>query len=131
MAVKLVKRLLAGYPNLNAHDPQGYISALVQTMEEFPKWAGERTVLKVDIENAQFPPTDKLLRKWLDDMIRPYRFAAEWDVRSKQQIAERIEDKSEPVFRGTKGDGGAGTIYSNYDLAFEKHGRPTGVFEKD
>ena len=30
---------------------------------------------------------------------------------------------------GTIGDGGPGTVYSDFELAFAKHGRPTGPFE--
>jgi hypothetical protein len=33
------------------------------------------------------------------------------------------------TYLGTQGDGGPGTVYSNYDEAVKKHGRPHGVFE--
>jgi len=87
-----VRRLLAGYPNLGAHDPEGYIAALVAVMVEYPAWAGQRTILKVDEENTDFPPTDKRLRKWLDDAVRPYRFAEEWNARTAEQLAERTTE---------------------------------------
>lgn len=32
---------------------------------------------------------------------------------------------------GTQGDGGPGTIYSNFDEALKNHGRPCGVFERE
>lgn len=130
-AAKLVRRLLAGYPSLNAHDPEGYIAALVQVMAEYPIWAGEMAILKVDSANAAFPPTDRQLRSWLNDSVRPWRYAAEWDARSHEQIAARPKMEEPLLIRGTKGDGGPGTIYSNFDEAFEKHGRPIGVFESD
>src|SRR5260221_11642361 len=73
-ATKLVTRLLAGFPNLSSHDPQGYIAALVQVMSEYPLWAGNQAILKVDAEDTQFPPSDRTLRKWLDDAVRPRKF---------------------------------------------------------
>lgn len=96
-ALRLVHRLMAGFPNLTAHDPTGYVAALVQVMSGYPKWAGEEAVVKVDPENAAFPPSDRLLRTWLDDAVRPWRFAAEWDARSAKQLAER--DKIEGARR--------------------------------
>ncbi len=129
-ATKLVRRLLAGYPVLNAHDPEGYMAAMVQVMGEYPAWAGQQAVLRVDKDgDARFIPSDKQLRMWLDDAIRPYKFSAEWLARSVKQIAERVKAEPEPVFLGTRGDGGPGTIYSNYDEAVRKHGRPIGVNE--
>jgi hypothetical protein len=127
MARKLVKRLLAGYPNLGAHDPDGYIAALISVMAEFPQWAGERSVLKVDAENSSFPPTEKELRKWLSDAVGPYRFAREWDARSKAQLEERklLESKAPAA----DADEQRGTIYSNYDEAFRLHGKPLGPFD--
>lgn len=124
-----MRRLLAGYPNLNAHDPEGYVAALVQTMEEFPQWAGERAILRVDEENKQFPPTEKVMRSWLTQSVQPYRFAVEWDERVAKQIAERPAEEPKPTFLGTAGDGGPGTIYSDYEEAARRHGRPTGPFE--
>lgn len=124
-AAKLVRRLLAGYPSLNAHDPEGYIAALVQVMSDYPIWAGEMSILKVDADNAKFPPTDRLLRSWLNESIRPYKFAQEWAARSMKQLADRPpEIESKPSL------GARGAIYSNYERAFEKHGRPKGVFER-
>ncbi len=130
-AGKLVRRLLAGYPNLGAHDPEGYVAVLTRAMTEFPLWAGERAVVKVDEENSQFPPSEKTLRKWLEDAVRPYKFAAEWEARTRQQLAERTGEPKR--FMGTKGDGGTGTIYNhrNFDLALKRHGPPRGFFEKD
>lgn len=130
-ASKLVRRLLAGYPNLSAIDPKSYLAAMIEVMGEYPAWAGQQAVLKVDEENSQFPPSDKTLRKWLEDAVRPYRFAQEWDERSRKQIAERPPEDPPKQYLGTTGDGGVGTVYSSYDKAVGKHGRPFGRFEKD
>lgn len=128
-AAKLVRRLLAGYPSLNAHDPEGYIAALVQVMADYPMWAGEMSILKVDAGNSKFPPTDRELRSWLNESIRPYKFAVEWNARTMKQLADRTIGEEPKTYMGTKGDGGPGTIYSDFELAFKKHGRPKGVFE--
>lgn len=127
-ARKLVRRLLAGYPNLGAHDPEGYIIVLTEIMSGYPAWAGQRTILKVDEENAQFPPTGATLRKWLDEAIGPYKFAMEWDARSAKQLEERkeIESNQAPATNEQQNPS-----YVNYDEAVAKHGRPTGVFEAD
>ena len=129
MARKLTKRLLAGYPNLGAHDPEGYIAVMIDVMAQYPQWAGERAILKVDAENAQFPPSDKTLRKWLEEAVGPYRFAREWDARSNKQLEERklLEAPQEPIADSSEQ---RGTVYSNYDEAVAKHGRPIGVFEE-
>lgn len=130
MAAKLVRRLLAGYPNLNAHDPEGYIAALVQTVSDYPQWAGERIILRVDEERPEFPPAERVVRTWLEDAVRPHRFAAEWNARTLKQIAERPREEPEPKKDlGAIGDGSPGAIYSNYDEAVKNHGRPHGVFE--
>jgi hypothetical protein len=129
-AAKLVRRLLAGYPHLNAHDPEGYIAALVQVMESYPAWAGERAIVRVDAENAKFPPTDRVLRGWLEEHVRPYKFGEEWNRQARKQIAARAPDDEPKKYLGTIGDGGPGTIYSNFEEAFAKHGRPRGFFER-
>jgi hypothetical protein len=133
MGTKLVRRLLAGYPNLAAHDPEGYLAALVGLMERYPKWAGGRAIMRVDEQNKSYAPTEPELRSWLEEYISPIRFAAEWDAKTRQQVAERRETIDEaPTFRGVKGDGGPGTIYdaSVFDVAVRKHGRPRGPFEE-
>jgi hypothetical protein len=124
-ARKLVKRLLAGYPNLVAHDPEGYFAEMIEVMSQYPEWAGQRAIAKVDEENADFAPPVPKLRKWLDDAVRPYRFTQEWNARSQKQIGERLpEDGSrpEPV-------SGGGKVFSNFDDAVAAHGRPSGAFE--
>src|SRR6266446_5731093 len=68
-ATKLTRRLLAGYPNLAAHDPEGYFAAMIAVMVEYPEWAGQRAIVKVDEENTDYPPTVPRLRKWLDDAV--------------------------------------------------------------
>lgn len=127
-AAKLVRRLLAGYPNLGAHDPEGYVVALVQTMSQYPKWAGERVILRVDEEGDRFPPTEKALRSWLNDAVSALRFAEQWNARATKQLAERGPDEPKPPL-GTRGDGGPGTVYSDYEEAMKRHGRPHGRFE--
>lgn len=126
----LVTRILAGYPYLSAHDPQGYRCALEEVMSQYPRWAGERAILRVDEERPEFPPSDRVLRTWLDDAVRPHRFVSEWDARSRAQIRERQEQEqleadkpvpSRPV----------GITYDArrfYD-AVAAHGRPFGAFE--
>lgn len=105
--------------------------ALVQAMSEYPQWAGERSILRVDEENARFPPTEKVLRGWLNDAVSAFRFAKQWDDRTAKQIAERGPDDDRPTYLGTKGDGGPGTVYSNYVEAVKRHGRPFGRFDAD
>src|SRR5262249_2371794 len=66
-AARLVRRLLAGFPNLGAHDPEGYIAVLTKAMSEYPHWAGQEVIVRVgQTENAQFPPSERTLRAWLD-----------------------------------------------------------------
>jgi hypothetical protein len=47
-----------------------------------------------------------------------------------KQVAERIPDEPKKTYCGTQGDGGPGTVYSNYDEAVRRHGRPYGRFEE-
>lgn len=136
-AMKLVNRMLAGVPYLTVHDPEGYRLALIEVMSDFPIWAGEQAIVKSQEANPDFAPTAARLRLYLSDIVRPYLFAQEWNARSAKQLKEREEverevgSKPAPTSndRQTIGDGGPGTIYSNYDEAFAKHGRPIGVFE--
>lgn len=103
--------------------------ALVQTMSGYPQWAGERSILRVDEENDRFPPTEKVLRGWLNDAVSAIRFAEQWKIQAAKQIAERGAEDTRPTFLGTKGDGGPGTIYSSYEEATKRHGRPYGRFD--
>jgi hypothetical protein len=89
MAAKLVRRLLAGYPNLTAADPEAYLTALIEVMQGYPVWAGERAITRVDPENKDFPPSDKRLRSWLDEYVRPVVFANQYAQQSAEQLAER------------------------------------------
>lgn len=123
-ANKLVKRFLAGFPNLGAHNPEGYILALVSVMVEFPIWAGNRVITKVDEVNPEFPPSERQLRMWLNEIVAPWRFAAEWNERARKQIAESpapVEGRAAPEAQGE--------VFTNYDEAFKKYGRPIGVNE--
>lgn len=105
--------------------------AMTEVMAAYPAWAGQQAIMRVDeLADTKFPPTDRQLRAWLDDAVRPYRFAAEWNARSAKQIAERSQDVPQlPNYLGTRGDGGTGTIYSNLDEAMRRHGRSIGPFE--
>lgn len=130
-ALKFVRRLLAGYPQVNLHDPQGYVAALVEVMEQYPAWAGQAAILKVDEEHAQFPPSDRTLRKWLEEAVSFWRANAERNRRIAKQLAEREPDEPAPKCMGVQGDGGPGTIYDyrGFHDAVAKHGRPRGPFE--
>lgn len=123
-----MRRLLAGFPNLGAHDPEGYIACMIEVMVQYPEWAGNRTISKVDESNPQFPPSDRQLRSWLDDAVGPFKFTVEWDKRSRLQLEERaqIEASQEPAPQPQEGV----QSYTNYDEAFKAHGRPTGRFEQ-
>ena len=124
IATKLVRRLLAGYPNLkNVHDPDGYIAALTETMAGYPTWAGERTILRVDEKGDEFPPSEKTLRAWLNECVAPYKFAAEWNARVEEQLKERAESGLETDNLHPRAADGV-TSYDNYDAASAKHGAP-------
>jgi hypothetical protein len=110
---------------LAAHDPEAYFAAMIAVMSEYPEWAGQRAIVKVDEENTDFPPPVPKLRKWLDDAVRPHRFTQEWNARSQKQIAERLPEHAstaEPV-------SGGGKVFTNFDDAIAAHGRPFGAFE--
>jgi hypothetical protein len=124
--------LLAGYPNLkNLADPEAYQAALIETMAKYPVWAGQRAILKVD-ESAddQFPPSEKTLRSWLEEFVRPFKFAAEWELRAAAQLKERDEaaiENGEPP----RADGVTRYDYRSFDEAVKKHGRPIGMWDDD
>lgn len=128
-AGKLVRRLLAGYPNLGTHDPEAYIAALVETMAQYPLWAGQQSIVKVDVQNASFPPTEKELRSWLDDAVSPYKFRKEWDERLEKQFALRaaFEGAAKPTVAADPNI--KSYSHSGFDDAVRAHGRPIGVFE--
>jgi hypothetical protein len=123
--MKLVRRMLAGFQNLSAHDAEGYRIALIEVMSDYPIWAGEQAVLKAAEQNPDFPLTAPRLRIWLAELVRPHRFVEEWNARSQKQIAERLPEHAstaEPV-------SGGGKVFSNFDDAVAAHGRPIGPFE--
>jgi hypothetical protein len=88
-AAEFVDRLLRNYPNLNAHDPKGYIIALGEIFAEFPEWAGEQAIVRLADESPDFPPTGPRLRKTLSEIVSPHRHAAEWNAQAQKQLAER------------------------------------------
>lgn len=128
-ASKLVRRFLAGYPNLGAHDPEGYIEAMIETMSLYPPWAGERVIIKVDEVNPEFPPSERQLRTWLDDAVRPFKFKQEWEARVKKQLEERSEYEAANGQAQSQLPPQEGQSYTNFDQAVKLHGRPIGPFE--
>lgn len=130
-AAELVDQLLRNYPNLNAHDPAGYITALGEIFSEFPRWAGERAIVQMAEANPDFPPTGPRLRMTLADIVSPYRYAAEWDARADKQIAERKLLEAQPTPTQPENKEERGQIYdaTQFHDAVAKHGRPIGVFE--
>jgi hypothetical protein len=130
-AGELVDRLLRNYPNLNAHDPGGYINALGEIFSEFPRWAGDQAIVQMTAANPDFPPTGPRLRMTLADIMSPYRYAAEWDARADKQIAERKLLEAQPVPAESENKEERGQIYdaTQFHDAVAKHGRPIGVFE--
>jgi hypothetical protein len=123
-----VKRLIAGFPQLNAHDPIGYVEALVDVMSGYPLWAGQRVIVRVDEEKPEFAPSDRVLRSWLDDAVRPWRFAMDWEKAAAKQLKEREELQREGKKEQAQIEP-RGTIFTNYDEAVAPHGRPFGPFE--
>lgn len=99
---------------------------MIEVMSGYPLWAGQRMIVRVDEENPQFPPSDRVLRTWLEDAVRPYRFVQEWEERAAKQLAEReqIEAKREPIKETASTE--RGQIITNFD---ECKGRPIGPFE--
>ena len=133
-AEQLVDRLLAGFPQLNLRDPDGYVAALVQVLMQYPSWAGEQAVLHRVCENPDFPPSDRRLRLWLADIVSPHRFVHEWNTKAKMQLAERktIEDQRKDQQAGVSTEE-RGQIYdaTQFAEAVAKYGRPIGVFETE
>ncbi len=137
-AADIVGRLLDRYPNLNAHNPEGYMLELGRETAKHPKWAGSQAIeewaaisrAKIQRREADFPPTVNEWAAILHGIMAPHRFSKSWDVRSAAQIAERPKVAAEPRYSA---GGGKGTIYNfrQFDDAVAKHGRPIGAFEKD
>lgn len=88
-AAGLTARLLRGYPYLNLADPQGYATTLVEILIGYPHWVGVRAIRRIDDDNPNFPPSDRMLRKWCEEIFAPARFAALWRRRAREQIADR------------------------------------------
>lgn len=124
----LRRRLLAGFPFLKAHDPDGYQTALDEVLSGYPRFAGERTIQRVDEERPEFPPSDRQLRSWLDDAVRPYRYAQEWNSRTKKQLAER---EATEAAAGNLPIEPRGHIFTNYHEAVAANGGrpPIGPFD--
>jgi hypothetical protein len=102
-------------------------------LSEYPRWAGERAILKVDEEKPEFPPSDRVLRSWLDDAMRPYRYAQQWDARAADQIKEREAIERVQANNPQAHDvAPCGQIYRNYVEAVAANGGkpPIGAFEK-
>jgi hypothetical protein len=84
------------------------MTALIADMLKYPLWAGKRVVECRASENPHFPPSAPALRKWLEDEIRPYRFAQEWDERARLQVEERKRldppMQNKPTYQEIKSD---------------------------
>jgi hypothetical protein len=85
--------------------------------------------MRVDEQRPEFPPSDRVLRTWLEDSTRPYRFVAEWEERAKQQLAEREQIEAERERHPETPQEQRGVILSNFTEAVAAHGRPFGAFE--
>ena len=126
-AAELVDKMLRNYPNLNAHDPKGYIIALGEIFAEFPKWAGEQAVVRLADESPDFPPTGPRLRKTLSEIVSPHRRAAEWNAQAQKQLAEREKRDREVAKEPAPAPQGRVVTYGEaLELGMT---RPIGVFE--
>jgi hypothetical protein len=88
-AARLTDRYLAGFAYLTLPDPRGYQAALIAVLVPYPKWAGMRVIERADPDRPNLPASAFLLRKWLEELVRPYRRSREWDKRSAEQLQER------------------------------------------
>lgn len=131
VAEKLTRRLLAGYPNLGAHDPEGYAVLMVAAFAEYPEWAGHRVIQRVDENNSRFPPSVAEVRSWFDDYLRPFRYCEAWIASAEKQLAERKESSPELTRDPTPSPQSSGAVFTDYEEACKAHGRPFGPFESE
>ena len=126
-AAELVDKMLRNYPNLNAHDPRGYITALGEIMEEFPRWAAEQAIVRLADESPDFPPTGPRLRKTLSEIVSPHRRAAEWNAQAQKQLAER--EKRDREVKQQQPAAPQGRVVTYGEATAMGMTRPIGVFE--
>ena len=113
-----------------ANDPVVYSTAVAAVLERYPADVGVRLSDPKDGIAGRFKwlPTVSEIREECDrlqaaDVAEAKRradFAEQWRLREEVERPLSAELPSEPYRQ----------ILSNYDEAFAKHGRPTGVFEK-
>jgi hypothetical protein len=87
-AAALVARMLRGFPHLSLPDPKGYMAALIEVLTPYPLWCGEFAIKRPG-DNPEFPPSDRTLRKWLEEIVSPARANAQWSKRAAEQLDER------------------------------------------
>jgi hypothetical protein len=69
-AIRLVKQLLNGFPNVNLTNPEGYMAALATVFAEYPLWADEEAVHRGGgSRNLDFPPSAPALRNLLEGLV--------------------------------------------------------------
>lgn len=84
----MVNRLLGSYPSLNLHDPEVYIANLVTLLLDYPRWAGEKAIIKVKRE-TKFLPTEAELYPALEDQVAVHRRARAWEQNASAMLDER------------------------------------------
>lgn len=97
-AAELVVRLLAGFPYLSLPEPEAYANALGDAFSSYPMWAGEFAIRHGDLGDPSFPPTDRKLRQCLEELVRPHRYAQQWDKAAMKQIAARDDDRPRKTY---------------------------------
>lgn len=85
-----MRKLLASYPSLNLHDPEGYVADIVSLLTGYPFWAGERAVDKIK-DTSKFVPTRAEIKPLLEEQVRIPRYAEEWDRGAQETTAARLE----------------------------------------
>jgi hypothetical protein len=123
-----IQRIFSAYRKDSFADPEGFRVQIGAVLETFPMEVVEHVTDPRNSSSIQrickFPPS-----------IAEVGDACEAELRWRQRVeAARAlpppERWEKPTYLGTQGDGGPGTVYSNYDEAVKKHGRPFGRFEQ-
>ena len=130
MAKYHAKLILGCYRAAEVSDPDVYTTAIMTLLARYPADIGTRLSDPKDGVAGRFKwlPTVSEIREECDrlqaaDVAEAKRrrdFAEQWRLREETERPLSVELPPQPHRQ----------ILSNYDEAFAKHGRPTGVFEK-
>lgn len=92
-AIKQAEKLTAAWPNLNAHNPLGYVTTLAAVLQKYPLGVVEECCDPAHglALEREFPPTPKAIADWCERRVKQHQGYIIW---ARKLAAEKAEEQA-------------------------------------